>query len=313
MSQMRAQVDKLLTPVSSGYFPKGMICENILPVVQSAQFTGLLGKYGTSHLRIENTVKGGRGKYRRVEAMTRTTAAFVIEGHGLEGVVTKEDYRNVEKPFDAEKDEVIGLSSLLFIEKEKLLADTLTSTSIVTQNTTLSGTSQFSDYVNSDPVSVIKTALNAILDGCGTNQDVVMALDKKVYNTLKYHPALLDMLGFKFHRPGGLTAEEIAKAFEIDRVEIADARYESAAEGQTSALLPVWGKHIVIGVFPKKSAIMQTSGGYMVRLTGSQPRKVYKKSDGINPPESTQIVVEDEYDMLISNAGAIYLIKDAIA
>ncbi len=98
MSQLKAQVDKLLTDVSSAYIPDGFICEQILPTVQSKQYSGLLGKYGTSHLRIENSLKGGRGKYRRVEAITRSTSNYVITGHGLEGFVSKEDYANVEDP-----------------------------------------------------------------------------------------------------------------------------------------------------------------------------------------------------------------------
>jgi hypothetical protein len=75
------------------------------------QSSGLLGKYGTSHLRIENSRKAGRGAYRRVEAITRSTTQFLIEGHGLEGMVTKEDYKNVLDPFNAERDETMGLTT----------------------------------------------------------------------------------------------------------------------------------------------------------------------------------------------------------
>ncbi len=215
MSQLKAQVDKLLTSVSSGYFPKGFICEMVLPEVKSAQSSGLLGKYGTGHLRIENTVSGGRGKYRRIETQARTTQAFLIEGHGLEGMVSKADYRNVEDPFDAERDETNGLTSVLWLEKEKMLADTLTSTAILTQNTTLSGTSQFSDYNNSDPISVVSTAINAIIDGCGTDEDIAMILDVKTFKKLRFHPMLLDALGYKQNRPGGLKEQEMADAFTL--------------------------------------------------------------------------------------------------
>lgn len=311
MSQMKAQVDKLLTDVSSGYFPKDFVAESILPTVQSAQYSGLLGKYGTAHLRIENAVKGGRGKYRRVETQVRSTTQFLIEGHGLEGFVSKEDYRNVEQPFDAERDETIGLSTMLWLEKEKLLADTLTDTSIITQNTTLSGTSQFSDYSNSDPIGVLAAARAAVMDGSGSEPNLAV-MDWKVWNILRYHPALLDAMGFKYDRPGGLKEAEMASVLGVDKFLLAKARYESAKEGQSSSLAPVWGKHIVFAVAPDKAEIMQTSVGYMVRLTGSTPRKVYKQSN-FNPPESSSILVEDEYDMLISNVGAAYLVKNAIA
>lgn len=311
MSQLKAQVDKLLSGVSSGYFPKGYISELVLPTVESKQSSGLLGKYGTGHLRIENAVKGGRGKYRRVETQVRSTQQYLIEGHGLEGFVSEDDYSNVEEPFDAESDETEGLTTVLWLEKEKLLADTLTSTSVLTQNVTLSGTSQFSDYNNSDPVAVITTGINAIIDGCGEEPNLII-MDLKVFKKLRFHPQLLDALGYKYNRPGGLKEQEVADALGIERILVARARYESAVEGQTSALLPCWGKHIVLCVAPESAKKMQQSIGYMVRKIGSSPRKVYKEAN-FNPPNSTKVLVEDQYDMLISNATCGYLIENAIA
>ena len=311
MSQLRAIVDKLLTGVSSAYVPKGFICEEVLPTIQAKQYSGLLGKYGTSHLRIENSIKGGRGKYRQVETRVYSTTSYLIEGHGLEGFVSKEDYANVEEPFDAERDEVMGISTMLWLEKEKTLADALTSTSILTQNTTLSGTSQFSDYSNSDILGVTTTAKNTILNATGLLPNLVI-MDVQVWNVLRFHPQLLDALGYKWNRPGGMTQDEMARALGVDQVMYGSARYESAKEGQASSLAAVWGKSIVFAVSPNKPEIMQKSIGYLVRPTGSQPRKTFKQSN-FNPPDSTAVLVEDEYDMLISDAACGYLVANAVA
>lgn len=311
MSQLRAIVDKLLTGVSSAYVPKGFICEQVLPTVQYKQYSGLLGKYGTSHLRIENSVKGGRGKYRQIETRVYSTTSFLIEGHGLEGFVSKEDYANVEEPFDAERDEAMGLSTVLWLEKEYALASSLTSTAIITQNTTLSGTSQFSDYANSDILGVTTIAQNTILSATGVLPNLCI-MDLYVWKVLRFHPQLLDALGYKWDRPGGLKEGEMATALGVDQVLFGSARYEAAKEGQTSSFQSVWGKDIVFAVAPNKPEIMQKSVGYLVRPTGSQPRKVYKESN-FNPPGSTKLLVEDEYDMLISDAACGYVIKAAVA
>lgn len=311
MSQMRAIVDKLLTGVSSAYVPKGFICEQVLPTVQSKQYSGLLGKYGTNHLRIENSVKGGRGKYRQVETRVYSTTSYLIEGHGLEGFVSKEDYANVEEPFDAERDEVMGISTMLWLEKEKTLADALSNTSVITQNVTLSGTSQFNDYANSDVLGVTTTAQNTILNATGVLPNLCI-MDVYLWKVLRYHPQLLDALGFKWDRPGGMSQDEMAKALGVDQVLFGSARYESAKEGQASSLASVWGKSMIFCVAPAQAEIMQKSVGYLVRPTGSQPRKVYKESN-FNPPGSTKVLVEDEYDMLISDASCAYLIASAVA
>lgn len=311
MAQTNAIIDKLLTNVSSKFSPEGYISEMLLPFIGVKQKTGKLAKYGLSHLRIEQSYVGGRGKYRRVESVVRSNTGYDVEGHGLEGLVTKDDYRNVELPYKAEQDEVEGISTMLWVEKEKSLADTLSDTAIMTSNTTLAGMNQLSDYDNSDALSVFKTARAAVRAACGMAPNVAW-MDWLVADVLRYHPQLLDLLGFKFSRPGGLGDDELAKALGVKKVIIADVSYNSAKEGQTDVLASAWGKHVWFGVLPEKAAVNQVSLGYRVGYEGSQPRKVYKWAVN-NPPESTAVLVEDEYDFLISNVGAAYLVKNAIA
>jgi len=310
-TQMRALVDQLLTNVAAGYFPTKYISESILPVVQHAQYTGKLAKYGTSHLRIVTSVKGGKGKYRQVDSVTRSDVGFYIEGHGLSDLVTKEDYKNVIEPFKAEEDMTMALATLLWLEKEKGLADQLGNTAVITQNTTLAGAQQYSDYLNSDPIADFSIARRAVYDGSGEVPNLGV-MSWEVWDKLRYHPAILNSLGFKDNRPGGLAEAELASAMGVTKILIGSAKYESAQEGQTSALGSVWGKNIVFMVSPEKAAVGQVALGYTVRLEGEAPRKVYKEAK-FNPPGATEILVEDSYDQLITNVGAAYLIKSAIA
>lgn len=309
-TQMKAQIDKLLSGVSSIYMPENFICEALLPFIGVSQYSGKLGKYGTSHLRIHNSITGGNGEFRRVQTLTYTTQGYDVESHGLSGLVSKRDYANFDAPFDAERDETMGISSVLLLEKEKGLADTLSDTAIVTQNVTLTGTDKYSDKENSAPVDDFEVARAAVKAGCGKAPDTAW-LNWNVWNKLRFHPQLLDSLGFKYDRPGGLKEAELASAMGVKRIFIVDAMFESAKEGQTSALVDVWGNHIWFGVCPENAQVMQTSLGYRVGIKGQQPRKVYKEAK-FNPPGSTEILVEDEYDYLLSNLGAVYLIKDAI-
>lgn len=313
-TQMKAQIDQLLTPVSSAYDAVGGVAKGLFPVVKHAQYSGKLGKYGSDHLRVEINTKGGKGKYRRVEATTRSTQTFQIEGHGLEGLVTKEDYANVAKPFDAEKDETLGITSMLAVDFERGMAAALTSTAIITLNDTLVGTEQFNDYDNSLPLDVFSTARGAVDSAVGAQPNVAV-MDWLVFNKLRYHPQILDALGYKYARPGGLKAEELAVALDVEKVLIARMRYNSAKQGQAATLVPVWGKDILMAVIPASVEQRQVSLGYEIRLTDGAPMKTYKEAS-FNPPGSTKILVEDEYDILISNLfthPAAYVIKDAIA
>lgn len=310
-SQLKSVVDLLLTGVSSQYIPNGYISEQVLPFVPVDHYTGKLAKYGLDHVRAELSMAGGKGVYRRVDSHSRSQVGYSLEGHGLEDVITKADYANTLDPYNAEQDVVIGLTHKLWIEKELALATNLGSTSVMTQNTTLSGTSQLSDYDNSDPLSVFKTARKAVKDGCGMWPNQVV-MDSRTADVIRFHPQIMDHLGYKYNRPGGLENSELARALNVDKVLVANADYNSAAQGQTDSLGAIWGKDIIFMVAPEGQSIRQVSLGYMLGLRGQSPRKVYKYPI-YNPPDSTGVLCEDYYQFFLSNVAAGYLVKSAIA
>jgi len=311
MAQLKAQVDKLLTNVSDGYIPAGYISEMLLTPLSVVQKTGLLGKYGDQHLRIENDLMAGRGKAPRVEAITRSTTTYMVESHGLEGLVTPDDKINVEDPFDAEKDETIGLTTMIWLSKESNLAAAVNSTAVITQNVTLAGTDQLSDYTNSDPIDEFRIARETIFASVGIPPDTA-TMSWEVFNTLAYHPGILRALGFADVRSGQLSESELTKAMGVKRLLIGMAQQNTAVEGQTDVRASVWGKHILFSVTPRSAAKYQTSLGYYLTLKSQKPREVFKEKV-INPPQTTSIIVRDSYDMLLSNTDAAFLIEDAIA
>lgn len=311
MSQIKAQIDKFLTMASKGYQPQGFIADQVLPEVMVKQKSGKLAGYGNNHLRIVNTAIAGRGVAPRFESMVRSSDSYFVESHGLEGMVTPDDYRNVEEPYDAEKDETMGLVTVLKLSREKALADNLGNTSVLSRNTTLSGTSQFNDYVNSDPLGKIKVAQESVYDGCGVAPDTAI-MSWKVANTLSYHPGILEALGFTMNRAGTLKEQEIASAMKVERILVGAPKYNSASLGQSDSLTDVWGKNIVMAVLPRSAQKWQTSLGYTVRLIG-EAAFATSKWEMNNPRGATGILVTDHYDDLLSNVNAAYLIKNAIA
>lgn len=312
MSVNKALVDKFLTNVSQKYEPKGLIADMILPKLVTKQSTGKIGKYGLGHLRIENAVMGGRGQARRVEVRQYLSDAYFVKPHGLEDWITPEEYANVELPFDVERDTTKMLTLALALGKEKAIADTLRDTSIITQNATLSGTSQWSDYVNSDPVVDIKTAKGVARGTSGVVVDTLIA-DWLVIETLRYHPKLVRSLGFADNRAGQLSEAEIAKALGLRKILVADVMYNSAKEGQTEALGNLWGKDAILAVCPDSAALEQKSLGYRVVSTDvGDGIKVYKQPV-VNPPGAKSIIVKDAYDMVLTDVKCAYLYKTAIA
>jgi hypothetical protein len=310
-SQTKAQVDKLLTNVSNMYKPANYVCERILTPLAVMQDSGILPSYGNQHLRLVNSANFGRARARLVNAIERDISrTYQIVPHELRGEVSEQDYVNVEAPYDAEKDETEGLTEMLWIEKEYNLSSVLRDTSIITQNVTLVGAAQFNNYASSNPVEEIKSALGAVHDGSGRAPNKAI-MSWAVYNTLRYHPQVLDNLGFKDNRAGTLKHQEVADFLNVDELLVSDAFFNAAKEGQADDMQAIWGKDIVFVHCPSAAAKKQVSLGYMAFNKGMQRR--VKKWQIEETFGNTGLLVGDRYSFELVNTTAAYVIKNAIA
>lgn len=312
MTQQNAIVDKLLMGVSNKLVPAGYIAGEILPSIKVKQTSGLIAKYGNEGLRITNTVHVGDGEYARVDTVTRSSDTYNIVDHGLQGVITKRDFDNVEKPYDARIDETENLTVRLGLGTEVALATSLQDPAIITQGATLAGSAQYNNinHADSKPLEDFLTAQNTIIDSIGMPANVAI-MDIKVYNFLRKHADILDSLGYKHNRKGGLTGEELAAALDLDRILIGHAFYDSSKLGQTESISRVWGKDIVLAKIGKP-ALKQKVLGFTFTSTGSQRRQVNRWK--MNTPIGAEgVAVSDNYDQMILNAECAYLIQDAIA
>lgn len=309
-SQQSAIVDKLLTNVSNQLIPEGYISELILPELKVVQTTGLIGKYSNDHLRIIDTKVGGKGMYPTVNTTVRSSNAYSLTDHALKELLTEDDFDNVEKPFDAEQDSVVALTTHLWLEKEKGLADTMAGGTI-TQGVTLAGTDQWSDYANSNPLEDLRDGRKGVRGGCGKKANVAF-MDEDVADTLRFHPQLLDALGFKDSRPGGLDDTELSKALKTKFTYVGEAVYNNSVQPAADVITPVWGKDFWYAHIPKVGARRQQSLGYRVQKAGQKPRQVFKSFPD-EPVNSRKIIVKDKYQQLISDPSCAYRITDSIA
>lgn len=308
---MRAIVDKLLTNVSNAYIPTGYISEAALPTLSVSQKTGKIGKYGNNHIRLVNAKMGGKGKARRFDPIIRDSELYSIESHGLEGLVSEDDFANVEQPFDAESDETVGLTSTLWVAKEHAFAAAVTDPATVTNNVTISaGTDKFTDYTNSTPLNVFRDAQNAVLDACGVMANRAI-ISQKMLNVLKYHPQILDTLGYSQNRAGKLSVSEVAHAMDVDILHVGDVAYNNAKLGEADSLDQIWGNDIVFYHAPRTAQKYQLSFGYYMTMRGRGSRRVFKFNPN-NPPGSRGIIVQDDYVFALTNSDCAYLIQDAI-
>lgn len=311
MSQNTAITDKFLTNASNMLLPQNYISEMILPMVPKKETTGKIANYGNGHLRIENTLHVGEGPYARVDSITRGSDGYDIENHGLQGTITDEDFRNVEKPYDARIDETLALTTHLWLGKEAGLANILQDPAVITQNSTLAGNAQYNnrDHADSNPIEDMQTARDTILDAVGVSPNVAI-MSRKVFNALRFHAQLMNS-GYVQNRTGQLSGKELADILELEQIFVGDAIFNSAKQGQAAVIAPVWGKDLIYAKIGKP-ALRQKVLGWTIIKSGTSPRQVQRMKN-FTPRGSEEISVDDNYDQLILNTECAFLIQDAIA
>ncbi len=309
--QNRPVYDRLLSNVSQMYAPQNYVANKILPVKSALGKTGQLLKYGTGHLRLEMTLVVGKSGYRYAEPISRTTTQYNISRHGLKGIVTEDDYAN-QNEYDAEADETMGVSHLLWTSREKSFADKFFSATYMTNGETLSGADQFSEPLTSDPVAYVREWRKSVKDACGFNPNKVLMGDY-VAECLRYHPQIIDYLKYTKAPLEGLSDQELARFFKVDQVLIGDAQYESAKEGQSSSMAAIWGNHLLMYYAPAQAMKYQQSLGYYMTLEGENGENRVFKSPNADLPNATNILVDMAFDGFITNVNCAYLAKDVVA
>lgn len=311
VTQSSAIVDEMLTMVSKQYIPDGYISEKVFPLIQVNKYSGKIAGYGQEHLIIESMVHVGKGPYPSIQTSNRSQTTFQLQTLGLSNMITKEDFANVQDPYEARQDAIIELTTLMWLAKEKGLADLLTNASLYPDSNKeiLSGDGQYSNEDDSNPLADFADAQNAIADKSGRPPNKAI-MDDKTFRQLNKHPQLLGRAGYDHTRAGLLSVDELKTLMMVDELLIADVRYNIEPEGLIPDMKPVWGTNIVFLVAPKHAQKRQVSAGY--RLQTGSPRRVQTNIIR-NPIGAEEIVMDDIYTMLISDIKAAYLIKDTIA
>lgn len=310
----QARVDKLLRNVSQKQIVAGLVADQVLTNVNVVQMTGLIGKTGNDHLRIEADLVGGETPYPQYISQVKDSDRYVIEKHGLKSVITEEDFANEEDPWDVRIDRTEDVSGKLKLSKEFALATQLTNTAVLTNNVTLAGTDQFSDYTNSDPIERFKTARESVYDGVGMDLRTpggIAIVPWNVRETLRFHTKLIENIKYTIDASKGISDVQLADVLGVNKLVVPFGRYNNSKEGQADVLTPIWGKHIVFGWVPQTGKKNMLTLGFQPTFKTKGVRVFRNRID--DPPNAEKILVDHFYDLLITTVGAGYLIKDAIA
>lgn len=304
--QQQVVVDPALSNVSIKYSNDTFIADLILPMIKTSKQTGKYFIYDKSNLRIDKTTRAVGAGANETDIAVNPTGVFSCDDHALKGFVAQEIQDQADAPLNPLIDETEAITEKLMLDRENNAAVLLQNTSNLTQNTTLSGTSQWSDYVNSDPIGDIRTARTTVHQNTFKKPNTII-LSKLVIDMLSEHPAIIDRI--KYSQLGVTTEDLLAKIFKVDKILVGEAGSNTAKEGQTDSLSYVWGKGVIVAFISPQIHIKMLTLGATFTYSVRQVMRWYdfdKKGTFIR-------VGDDNYQQVIIAAAAGYLIQNAIA
>jgi hypothetical protein len=310
----------VLDKIIKGYMPgdQQFIHSELFPTIKVTSRTGDIKSAGTEFLRVGSKLIVGRAKTPEITVSLSHASGWACKKNGAKIMILQEDGEQFNQ-----QDYMAGMSDArtmyakmvktnLMIAREKEAADSLTSTGVITNNVTLSGSDQWSDEANSDPVAVFKEARSTVRSACGREPNIAY-MGWEVAETLRFHPRLMQMLNVSSDtaKLDGLDDKQLARVLKVNKVLIGSVQYESAAEGQTSSMANIWGKDFgMLYVNPNPTPeVFEFSFGYNFQL-----EDIVTDYWDVKDPKNAQFVRSQyDRDQLILKATAGFLVKSAVA
>jgi len=306
-------VDELLTEIVIGYPNAGFIAEELSPVVEVTGETGKYTKWGRENVDIPQTGRAPGADFKRVDVTVDLTGVYACEEYGLEYPLEDRAVKNSNGPVKLEEVITLFIQNMLEVDREKRTADLLCSTDqYASTNYTTKTSAYWSDYstTGGDPTAEIDTGKQAIEDNAGVTPNGV-ALPAKVFRYVRRNPYILKELRGRTDRiPGRATLADLAEIWEVEKVVVARAKYNTSAEGQTRVLVSPWGRDVVLAYTAPANirSLLTPAFSYTLRVKGSQEVSKYRE-------KNTRTVIQNKYgtmDEIVTSNVSGYLIKNAI-
>ena len=302
-------VDPILTTHALGYVRPGNVGQFLFPRVDVASYGGKVLTFGKEGFRRYNTKRAPGESTKRVQ-FGYAGVPYAIVPSDLEAVVPDELARDAAAvpAIDMSSDAVDLVLDVMELEHECECADIARNASLYDANhkLTLVGADRWAG-ASGTPTTDIGNAREAVRSTIGVRPNVCI-LSPSAFSGAQNNAEILDRL--KYTSPDSVTADMLARLWQIDKVYIGEA---VVASGQADDLGDVWGDDVILAfVSPPTGSnrrnAARPSYGYTYSISG-QPnvRQAYRdenRKSWIHP-------VENHRTPVLSGMLAGFLIKDA--
>jgi len=309
-SQIRLGVDPIQSKLAQSYAPNIFNAGSALfPNVPVNSRSGKIPMWGKEAFQIVDTERAP-GTVTKRTGLAYSSQTYALIDHALNAPVAVEDMEEAAAvpgiDLATPSVQLTQDKIMLSLEKEKADLSTTVAAYPVANTTTLSGTSQWSDYVNSDPADDFDTASQAIEDAEGVppNTCVMSVVTARV---LRRHPDVIDYVKAIGANLTKVTDQQLADFIGVENLVITSAHYTDTS----GANQYFWGKDVVLAyVNQNPTSNKVRSYGYTYNLKGYP----FVKQPWFDENSDSWIYgTKDCRKPVLTAAGCGYLIKDAVA
>ena len=258
--------DTILTNISIMYRNAAYVGTQLMPIVPVKKKSDIYYIYDSkaNRFRIPKTLRAPKTESKTVDWKV-TEDGYNCDEHALNDLIDDIERDNADKPLNLEVDTVEFLTDILQLGLEMRIKDKL----VAGLSANAPGV-VWDTYETSDPIDDIETGKNAIHSVIFKEPNVLL-LAKAVYDKLKHHPDILDRI--KYVQKGVVTPELMAAVFEVEKVIIGKAGYNTAKEGKTAVYDYLWGKNAILAYVEPRPGIKKFSLGYTFQSQKLQTRR----------------------------------------
>lgn len=300
----------VLTAIAMGYSNGELIADQVLPRVTVGGEQFKYTEYNREDFSLQDDLVGRTGRVSEAEFGATQKDGSVVD-RGLEVPIPQSDIDQAARlaNFNPKANATMKLRKRIALNREsRVAAMVFAAANYPTGNkTTLSGTSQWSDFTNSTPVDDIMDAKEDMIWMPNT-----LVLGSQVASKLVRHPQVVKSFHGNLGDEGVVPMSYLADLFGFDRVLIGRAFLNTAKKGQAESLTRVWGKHCAMLRIEQNLTDTEEATFGMSPVFGT-PVAMEKQDDNIGLRGGVRIRVGESIKELITVSELGYLFTDAIA
>lgn len=317
-------VDKVLTNISLAYPNNEFVGNKLFPVVPVRKQTDKYYIFGREQWVPEDSDYRAPGtEANEIPGLKVSLDSYYASEHSLEIAVYDEERENVDSPMSPDTDATNLVTQKILLGRELAMMNFVTdATKYASTNTvTLSGTQQWSDYTNSDPIKSVHDAIRAFHANVFFEPNTAV-IPYQVMSILEDHPKILARIMYTDR--GILTPELVAAVLGLKNVIIPEVAYGSGV-GFAMTASYLWGKNVLLAYVPSSAGLRVPAFAYefvwgypgLGAMQVDRWREEKRKSDLISVSRRYDLkMIGVETNPLSANYGKSitgYLIKNAIA